>query len=147
MSLRSSLPIIQIPSTVLTNFPFNNAQSGLAASTGLGSLQSGRYLCNYNYAFAVAGGNFSAGSVIYITTGNMYSQPGAIILGVVDAPTEAGVEEFRGNSSFSFSLASDALIYIYVVMTTSNAANWNATTPVGVPIDAQLNTIFFVKLA
>ena len=147
MSLRSALPIIQFPSTILTNFPFNNSQSGLACSTSLGLLQAGRYLCNYNYAFSVPGGDFLTGSVIYITTGGMYTQPGSIILGVVDAPTEAGVEELRGNNSFSFSLASDTLLYIYIIMTTSNAANWNATTPAGVPIDAQLNSIFFVKLA
>ena len=147
MSLKSALTIIQFPSSILKNAPFNNAQSGLANSTSLGVLQAGKYLCNYNYAFGVAGGDFLAGSVIYITTGGVYTQQGAIILGVVDAPTEAGVEEFRGNNCFYFSLASDASLYIYIIMTTSNGANWIASTPAGVPADAQLNTISFVKLA
>ena len=145
MSLRSTLPIIQIPSSLLTTAPFLNVQTGATtAHIKLCDLQAGTYFANYNSAFvATAGGSITSGSYVYITTGNYYNQVGSVIIGAYVTVTGAGTEECRANNCFTFSISVETPIYIYVNMNTSLVCPWSAMVS---STDGLLNTLFFVKL-
>ncbi len=145
MSLRSSFPIIQVPSSLLTSAPFLHVPTGATtAHIKLCDLQAGTYFADYNCAFAVdAGASITSGSYVYITTGNYYNQVGAVIIGAFDTVTGAGIEECRANTSFTFSLSVDTPIYIYANMNTSTVGPWSAVVN---STDGLLNTLFFMKI-
>ena len=145
MSLKTSLPIIQIPSSLLTSAPFLNVPTGATtAHIQLCVLQAGTYFADYNCAFAVNNGaSITSGSFVYITTGNYYNQVGAVIIGAYVTVTGAGAEECRANNCFTFSISVDTPIYIYVNMNTSLVCPWSAMVS---STDGLLNTLFFIKL-
>ena len=146
MSLKTSLPIIQIPSSLLTSAPFLNVPTGATtAHIQLCVLQAGTYFADYNCAFAVNNGaSITSGSFVYITTGNYYNQVGAVIIGAFDTVTGNLIEETRANTCFTFSLSVDTPIFIYVNMNTANVSPWSASVN---STDGLLNTLFFVKLS
>ena len=143
MSIKSGLTNSLFASSILSSAVFTAMPNGNVVNLQLGIVLAGSYIGDYNFSFSNSNAGFiDESSYVYITTGDYYTQPTAVIISAIRGIAGSVSEIFRGNNLFNFTLPVDTNIFITVRLS-SNQGQFNSA----VTANGFSNSITLIKLS